>query len=158
MLLPLSSLYPAGWAFSSKNRAQHQLLDYALDCMMLCLSQRMDLLSLSLFLPQVSRLALDPLKIIAMDDFTKVFMTANHLGIINNQKPQSITPLLQTCEHLVIGGLPFILLNQVQNKSCFKDPSGTAHSLFQQVLFTQCIFFHPFTFSLIVSLTLKSIS
>lgn len=65
----------------------------------------------SLFMPQVSRLALDPLKIIAMDDFTKVFMTANHLGIINNQKPQSITPLPQTCKHLVIGGLPFIFLN-----------------------------------------------
>lgn len=85
MPLYLSSLHPAGWAFSSKERAQHQLPEYALDCMMLCLSQRTDLLSLSLFRPQVSRLDLDPLKIVAPDDFTEVLSIENHLGVINNQ-------------------------------------------------------------------------
>lgn len=52
---------------------------------MLYLSQRTDLLSLSLFRPQVSRLDLDPLKIVAPDDFTEVLSIENHLGVINNQ-------------------------------------------------------------------------
>ena len=81
-----SSLLPAGWAFRSKDRTQHQSLEYALDCRVLWLRKRTGL-SLSSLRPQVSRLDLEVLEIVAINDFTDMLLTENHMGIKNHQKP-----------------------------------------------------------------------